>query len=76
MRVHPVLEWKYVDVWAFLRHMNVEWCELYDQGFTSLGGVGDTHPNPKLRVVDESGKERFEPAWVLKEDEAERLGRN
>lgn len=76
MRVHPVLEWRYVEVWAFLRAIGVEWCPLYDEGFTSLGGVGDTHPNPKLKRCDRDGKERFEPAWALEEDSDERLGRN
>ena len=39
MRVHPVLDWTYDEVWDFLRHPNltlgggpVEWCELYDYG--------------------------------------------
>lgn len=76
MRVHPVLEWRYVEVWAFLRVIGEEWCSLYDEGFTSLGGVGDTHPNPKLKRCDQEGKQVFEPAWVLEEDSEERLGRD
>ena len=76
MRIHPVLGWRYAEVWAFLRHLDFEWCELYDQGYTSLGGLGDTHPNPKLRVNDEKGKELFHPAWMLEVDNEERLGRS
>ena len=75
MRIHPMLEWKYVEVWAFLRHLGVDWCSLYDDGFTSLGGMRDTHPNPRLRYQDEEGKERYRPAWALEEDAEERLGR-
>lgn len=73
MRVHPVIDWHYAEVWAFLRHLGVEYCALYDEGYTSLGGVGDTHPNPALRV---EGGERFRPAYELEEDEEERLGRD
>jgi FAD synthetase len=50
MRIHPVLDWNYVDVWCFIRGVGVEYCDLYDQGYTSLGGRGDTWPNPKLRI--------------------------
>ena len=32
LRVHPILDWTYQDVWAFLRDMRVRWCTLYDEG--------------------------------------------
>ena len=51
------------------------YCSLYDQGYTSLGGVNDTVPNPTLRYIDSQGTERFRPAFELFEDEDERLGR-
>lgn len=79
MRIHPVIDWHYVDVWTFLRHLNVPYCSLYDQGYTSLGGTTDTNKNPALRrtSVSESGKPEFsfKPAYELVEDEEERLGR-
>lgn len=74
MRVHPVLEWRYAEVWAFLRHLGVEYCRLYDEGYTSLGGTNDTRPNPNLRVVEE-GRVWCRPAYELEADEEERLGR-
>lgn len=73
MRVHPVIDWHYAEVWAFLRHLGVGYCELYERGYTSLGGVGDTHPNPALRVP---GTEEYRPAYELVGDEEERLGRD
>ncbi|BGP30392.1 3'-phosphoadenosine 5'-phosphosulfate sulfotransferase [Rhodotorula toruloides] len=67
MRVHPILDWSYGDVWAFLRaetltlgdggggkeekRRGLEWCELYDYGYTSLGSTHNTFPNPLLRAT-------------------------
>ncbi|KAF2396635.1 adenine nucleotide alpha hydrolases-like protein [Trichodelitschia bisporula] len=81
MRVHPVIDWHYVDVWTFIRALNVPYCPLYDQGYTSLGGTDDTHRNPALArtlpAPDASAPATaFAPAYELVDDEAERLGRD
>lgn len=60
----------------FLKHLNVPYCELYDQGYTSLGGTTDTHPNPALEVVGPAGERNYRPAYELEDDELERLGRD
>ncbi|KAF8545451.1 hypothetical protein BDD12DRAFT_914954 [Trichophaea hybrida] len=79
MRVQPVIDWHYQEVWSFLRELEVPYCSLYDMGYTSLGGRKDTHPNPMLLVKGssaEGGKAWFRPAYELVEDEQERLGRD
>lgn len=32
LRVHPILDWTYTDVWDYLREFKVPWCSLYDEG--------------------------------------------
>ncbi|KAJ5215179.1 uncharacterized protein N7469_011670 [Penicillium citrinum] len=48
VRIHPVIDWSYTEIWAFIRHLGLEYCSLYNEGYTSLGGTTDTQPNPKL----------------------------
>ena len=53
--------------------MDLDFCCLYDQGFSSLGGMNNTRPNPALALDDEGT--RFRPAYELVRDDEERLGR-
>ncbi|OAA79212.1 Rossmann-like alpha/beta/alpha sandwich fold protein [Akanthomyces lecanii RCEF 1005] len=73
MRVNPMIDWHYVDIWIFLRQLEVPYCNLYNLGYTSLGGTSNTKPNPKLAMDAECSK--FRPAYDLTRDEDERLGR-
>ncbi|KAI8600621.1 hypothetical protein EDD21DRAFT_395639 [Dissophora ornata] len=75
MRIHPILDWTYHDIWTFLRSVNVPYCGLYDLGYTSLGGRDDTFPNPQLRRLSIEETFLFGPAWKLAGGESERCGR-
>jgi FAD synthetase len=84
MRIHPVIDWHLSEIWCFLRspHLKdldtggpLKYCPMYDEGYTSLGGVHDTMKNPQLKVVDGHGRERYRPAHEMTQDEGERLGR-
>lgn len=76
LRVNPILKWTYQDVWDFLRQCELEYCELYDHGYTSLGNIYDTVENPALWVSGENGAEGYYlPAYALKDGLSERCGR-
>lgn len=61
MRINPVLNWAYRDVWAYLRQLDALVCPLYYKGYTSLGSTQDTEPNPALLRSDGT----FAPAHEL-----------
>ncbi|KAL7411279.1 hypothetical protein BDY24DRAFT_397274 [Mrakia frigida] len=87
MRIHPILNWTYSDVWDYLREYKIPWCSLYDEGYTSLGSSLNTHPNPALLSRPRSTAPNsttangyhpgamYQPAWMLLDDELERAGR-
>lgn len=71
MRVNPILDWTYHDVWAFLRTAALPYCSLYDRGYTSVGSVSNTRPNEALEREDGT----FAPAHMLPDARLERAGR-
>ena len=71
MRVSPILEWDYQDVWQFILDLSIPYCTLYDLGYTSLGSVKDTVRNEALKQPDDS----FLPAYYLMDGNLERAGR-
>lgn len=82
MRVNPILDWSYHDVWEFVRALDLPFCSLYERGYTSLGSVESTRPNPALRRVGSKGDADdddddvcYEPAWMLEDATLERAGR-
>ncbi|CAM9334039.1 unnamed protein product [Chrysoparadoxa australica] len=89
MRVNPIIDWDYGQIWKMIREMDLPYPALYDEGFTSLGGVHDTHPNPALRLADHDeatdgagGRARlaliprYLPAYMLSDWSLERAGRD
>lgn len=72
MRICPILEWQYSDVWLVLRHYGIPYCSLYDEGYTSVGSIHNTQPNPALKG---NLPGQYRPAYMLSDGSLERAGR-
>ncbi|KAG5893180.1 hypothetical protein JTB14_000440 [Gonioctena quinquepunctata] len=77
MRVSPLLEWHYSDIWDYLLYYKVPYCKLYDMGYTSLGNSSNTIRNPSLSYYNvELGADSYLPAYKMLNESKERSGRN
>jgi len=77
MRCNPILNYSYKDVWTFLREFKVPYCQMYDQGFTSLGDKERTVKNVRLQYQnDDNGLIEYKPAYLLDDEMSERDGRD
>uniref|UniRef100_A0A8D8M8Y9 FAD synthase n=1 Tax=Cacopsylla melanoneura TaxID=428564 RepID=A0A8D8M8Y9_9HEMI len=75
MRINPLLDWTYQNVWKTIREFNIPYCTLYDQGYSSLGSVHNTTRNPALVQIQSDGTEAYLPPDRLLDDLCEREGR-
>ena len=72
LRVRPILNWKYKEIWEFFKKYKCQYCSLYEKGYTSLGTKDDTIPNPLL-LIESTGE--YLPAYMLIDESKERIGR-
>ena len=75
MRVHPILDWSYFDVWSFFINYGLHYCQIYDEGYSSLGEIHNTQKNPYLRQLGDDELEVYEPAYKLRDGDHERYSR-
>lgn len=68
--VNLLYAWDYHDVWRYILDSNLEYPELYKQGYSSLGRIDNTFPNYFL-----AGKKGYRPAWKLEDSSQEKAGR-
>ena len=65
--INPIIDWKTVEVWLYIRERGLPYCCLYDEGWTRLGCV----PCPENRAVARS-QERWPKIWAAWKRAAQR----
>jgi phosphoadenosine phosphosulfate reductase len=61
--ISPILYWTDLDVWGFIAQEEMEYCELYDQGFKRLGCVGCPMSGPTGMARDFKRWPKYEQMW-------------
>lgn len=61
IRINPIINWTYEQVWKFLLDFSIPYCKLYEIGYTYLGNKDNTERNYHLQ----EGDNNFKPAWQL-----------
>ena len=59
----PICYWTTEDVWHFHEMENINYCELYDEGFSRLGCVGCPRARSKQQTVEFERWPGFEKSW-------------
>jgi FAD synthetase len=72
IRVYHILDWTHEEVWLYHKIYNLEYCSLYDEGYTSLGDKTKTIKNKEL--LQDDG--RYMKAKDVNFDIKERNSRN
>ena len=90
LRVHPVINWTYEQIWEYLRRFNVPYCSLYDLGYgkhpaslllrftlntSRYTSLGSTHNTYRNPALQDQNGE-YKPAYELPDGSKERCGRS
>uniref|UniRef100_A0A0N5BNR4 FAD synthase n=1 Tax=Strongyloides papillosus TaxID=174720 RepID=A0A0N5BNR4_STREA len=75
LRVCPIFDWNYHEVWRVIKTLNIPYCCLYDEGYTSLGEKKSTAKNEELVKKENGNVIGYLPAYKLKNSESERVNR-
>lgn len=66
VQAHPVLHWSEMDIWAYHLQEGLPYCELYDQGFRSLGCRPCTTPGGEPAERSGRNQEKENQLHVLR----------
>jgi phosphoadenosine phosphosulfate reductase len=50
--IHIIFEWTHKDIWDYIRQKNLEYCNLYDEGWDRIGCIFCPMSNIKSKIRD------------------------
>ena len=62
--VNPIIDWTDEQVWAYIRHENIPYCCLYDEGWERIGCIGCPMATTKIREEEFERYPKYRDAYV------------
>ncbi|MCK4794227.1 MAG: phosphoadenosine phosphosulfate reductase family protein [Desulfobacteraceae bacterium] len=62
--VHPILDWNDNEIWYYIKHNDMLYCCLYDEGFKRLGCVGCPMAGPKQQRIEFERWPKYKEAYL------------
>ena len=62
--VNPIIDWTSEDVWQYIRENNLEYCHLYDEGYTRLGCVMCPFSGKQGMIKDSKRWPKYYQAYI------------
>lgn len=61
---NPIIDWTDKDVWDFIKHRNLKYCSLYDNGFKRIGCIGCPMAPVHMRVKELNAYPGFKKKYI------------
>lgn len=62
--ISPIIDWTDDDVWTFLNTLQIEHCELYDQGWKRIGCIGCPMSSAKQKIIENKRWPHVKRNWI------------
>ena len=62
--LHPVIDWTDGDIWEYIRYHSLDYCSLYDEGYTRIGCIMCPMQTEKGRVMDMERYPKYYQAYL------------
>ena len=63
--VHPIFYWSEDEVWEFIKHYNIPYSKLYDEGYKRIGCLFCPLSDVKNRIRDMERYPKYKKAFIL-----------
>lgn len=62
--ISPIIDWTDDDVWTFLNTLQIEHCELYDQGWKRIGCIGCPMSSARQKIIENKRWPHVKRNWI------------